>query len=242
MDRWVAGEVAAAEQAEIEAHVRGCRRCTSRRSTREEDRRLFQQTAPPLALGLRPRQTEVSAPVSILRPSRRRTLGGAAVLATALAAAGFLILPALQSRHETIMTKGQQRLRYFVRDGVAGTVREGRPHEQVHPGDQLRFAFDADALRGRRVAVLGRDASGKVSVYFPDGGTQAIALPVSADGLIPYSVRLDETLGPEALYALFCSEAVALGPLQGALAGGAPLAWPAACQVETVLLEKKPRP
>jgi hypothetical protein len=169
-------------------------------------------------------------------------VGAGAVLATALVA-GFLIIPAVRQPHsdETIMSKGQQRLRFFVRDGVAGTVREGRPRERVFPGDQIRFAFDGDALRGRRVAVLGRDAGGKVSVYFPDGGAQATALPASADGLIPYSVRLDETLGPETLYALYCLDAVALGPLQVALAGGTPPAWPAACQIETLLLDKKPR-
>lgn len=240
LDRWVAGEVASAERAEIEAHLRGCLRCSARWTAREKEKRHFKETAPPLPLG-RP-VTAASAPVPQRRFANRRAVGAAAALVTALAA-GFLIGPAIRqpAGDETVIGKGQQRLRFFVRDGAAGTVREGRPEERVYPGDQIRFAFDGDAVRGRRVAVLGRDAAGKVSVYFPHGGTQAIAPPASADGLVPYSIKLDETLGPETLFALYCPDAVALGPLQAALASDTPPSWPAVCQVETVLLDKKPR-
>ena len=129
-----------------------------------------------------------------------------------------------------------------MRDAVTGQVTAGTPHQRVHPGDQLRFGFDGQP-DGCHVALLGRDAGGKASAYFPDRGAAAAPLPASADGLLPYSIVLDQTLGPETIYALYCRQAVPLPPLQSALGRSAgAITWPPSCKVEQVQLEKTPRP
>jgi hypothetical protein len=251
LDRWVAGELNGPERGDVESHVRGCRRCATRQEARQLERRQFQETAPPLPFQARPAAAVVEDAALVTRKrqgffSRKWPLFGAgAALAVALAAAFILVPWALSpccSETIQIKGKGSRRVRFFVHDGVAGTVREGESGETVHPGDRIRFAFNHDALGDRRVAVLSRDAAGKVSVYFPDGVRQtAPPPPSSADGLIAYSIQLDETLGPETLYAVYCTGAVALEPMKIALSRRVLPTWPTSCQVETIMFDKKPR-
>lgn len=251
LDRWLAGELTGPTRDEVESHVRGCRHCAARRDARRLEQRQFQETAPPLPFQARPAAAPVQDAAAVGRKrtrfvaSKRALLGGAAGLAVALAAAFILVPWALSPCcGETVQVKGRgsRRMRFFVQDGVAGTVREGAFGETVHPGDRIRFAFDPGALGDRRVAILSRDAAGKASVYFPDGAQQiATPPPSSAGGLVASSVQLDDTLGPETLYALYCAGAVALGPLQAALTGGAHPVWPTSCEVETIMIDKKPR-
>jgi hypothetical protein len=253
LDRWVAGELNGPEREDVEAHLRGCRRCAARQDTRQLEKRRFQETAPPLPFQARPAVVVVqdagATVVTRKRPgffsSKRAVVGAAAGLAVALAAAFILVPWALSPCcGETLQVKGKgnHRVRFFVHDGAAGTVREGVFGETVRPGDRIRFAFNDTALGDRSVALLSRDAAGKVSVYFPDGARQtAPPPPPSADGLIAYSVQLDETLGPETLYAVYCAGAVALEPMQTALSRAFHPVWPTSCEVETIMIDKKPR-
>jgi hypothetical protein len=237
LDRLLAGELETAARAEAQQHLEGCRRCTARRSEREQERQLFQETAPRLfPPGRLPAATTPA-------PSRRRppwlTAGAAAAAAVVLL---LIVRPRPDQPAETVTAKGKTHLRYFVRDAVTGQVTPGTPHQRVHPGDQLRFGFDGPPA-GCHVALLGRDAGGKATAYFPDRGTAAAPLPASADGLLPYSIVLDRTLGPETIYALYCQQAVALPPLQSALGRSAStIVWPPSCQIEQIQLEKIPRP
>jgi hypothetical protein len=234
LDRLLAGELEPAARAGAEQHLAGCGACAARRGDREAEQRLFRDTAPPLFL-------------RAVAPRRRRQvwwLGAAAAAAAAVVV--VVLLLGRTPREELVALKGRPHLRFFVRDGATGTVREGLPGQQVHPGDRLRFGFDGDLLTRTpllRVALLNREASGKVTRYFPEGGAAAAALPpVGRDGLLPFSILLDEVLGPETIFALYCREPVSLPALEGALArGGALPPWPPACEVETVRLEKTRR-
>jgi hypothetical protein len=228
LDQLLARELEPARLAEAERHLAGCPLCTARRAERERDRQLFRDTAPALFSERHP----------AAGTRRRRLWFGTA----ALAAAAVMVLVVRLRAPETITGKGTSHLRFFVHDGVAGTVAEGAPGQRVHPGDRIRFGVDRAAGHlGTHVALLGHDAAGRTSIYFPDGAAAA-PLPETTDGLLPYSILLDETLGLETIYALYCPQAVPLGPLQAALArSGAAVVWPPSCKVEQVQLEKTPR-
>ena len=231
LDRLLAGELAPAAQAEARHHLEGCPGCASRRAERERERQLFRDTAPPLFSGWQPRFTA--------RPRRGRMWFATGALAVA-AAAVFLI--ARPRPEETVTPKGKAALRFFVLDGSTGQVRPGSPRQEVHPGDRIRFQFDRAAVAGRHVALIGRDAAGNATTYFPDAGDTARPAPTAEDGLLPYSIALDAALGVETVHALYCREAVALAPVRAALArSGASVVWPASCEVEQVRLEKTPR-
>ena len=232
LDRLLAGELTATERAAAEQHLAGCARCGGRRRQRHDQQRVFRDSWSPPAAAARP----------AAGPRRRMRQVGLAALAAAVALVAIPLVRRAPAP-ETTTAKGQHWLRVFVRDGGSGAVRAATPTEPVHPGDAVRFGFDRRVTGDRYLAVLGRDAAGKVSLYFPERGEVAGRAPATADGLVPYSIVLDATLGPELLHALVCTQPVPLAPLEQALrqAGGR-LVPPAVCAVERTTLIKRARP
>jgi hypothetical protein len=115
-------------------------------------------------------------------------------------------------------------------------VREAGDAEVVHPSDQLQFVYSSRSPG--YVAVLSRDGAGTVSVYFPDGGTTAARVPPGREQLLPSSTILDETLGGERVFALFCSSPIDLEPVRLELAAGRAPA-PPGCAVQRIDLDKR---
>lgn len=74
------------------------------------------------------------------------------------------------------------------------------PAQLLAPGDAIRFELKAPAPGF--VAVLGKDARGTISVYYPFGGTTAEAYD-TGQPLLSGAIALDDTLGREDLYALY---------------------------------------
>ena len=70
----------------------------------------------------------------------------------------------------------------------------------VLPGDKVRF--EVRAADEGFVAVLSRDAQGRVTVYYPYEGKQAEAYLPKAP-ILPGAIALDDTPGAEELWALF---------------------------------------
>lgn len=214
-------------------HLASCGQCRARRDELAADRASFRAAPPPLPLR---------------RPARARSLspwiagaGGAA--AVAAAAAVLLFVSAAPGRGggpgsepaddpgET-RTKGSAWLGLVIEHG--GAQRTGEPGEKVHPGDTL--AFSINTPRPAYVAVLGRDAHGRLTTYFPSE-QQASSMPIGpgADQLLPLATVLDDTLGPEQLIAAFCERPVPVAELRGSLESP-----PAGCTLDTFAIEKVP--
>jgi hypothetical protein len=213
IDRLVRGE-GSGETAR--AHLATCQTCRARVADIEAARAEFQKTADRMT----PR-----------RPRRRWAMwsGGGAALAAAAAA---LILFVRGNDGGTRIKGGGGRIAFYVEH--EGKMRAGKAGERVAPGDTLQLVYTSvDPFYG---AILSVDGAGQVSRYFPDGD-RAAALPAGREQSFPRSTELDEVLGHETLYALFCRDALPLPPLQEALAAGRPL--PASgCRVERIDLEK----
>lgn len=197
LDRWMMGELAAADAEGVGTHVSACAACSAAvagmRGVREEVRTL----ALPPALG---------------RPEVRRRTPGAAAAALGLALAASTVLM-LRSDPSGERRKGVGLgLTMYVQHG--GDVRRAGPGESVAPGDAVRFAVSTPAPAF--VAVLSLDPAGKASVYFPQG-TQAARVPAGAEVALPLGTRLDETTGEERLLGLFCTAPVELEPIRLAL-------------------------
>jgi hypothetical protein len=186
------------------------------------------------------------APPAVRAPARRR-LALAAAPALAAAAAVLLWLRAPEPAPTAGNTgdtgtqpvisaeriKGRAHMTVFVvRDGAA---RAAGPGEIVHPGDTLQITYTAG--EPVHLAVLSRDGAGVGSVYFDDQG-RAAALAPGQDVALPHSIVLDDTLGRESLYGLFCTRAVDLAPLRQSLEA-ATFTAPAGCRVEELVIEKR---
>jgi hypothetical protein len=200
LDRWMMGELAAADSETVGTHVSGCAACSAAvagmRGVREEVRAL----PVPIALG---------------RPAPRRRVPVFAIAGAGLALAASLLLvirtPTLGER-----PKGTGLgLTMYVQHG--DEVRRAAPGESVSPGDAVRFAVSTPAQA--YVAVLSLDPAGKASVYFPQS-PRAARVPAGTEVPLPMGTRLDATTGEERLLGLFCASAVELEPIREALERG----------------------
>lgn len=141
--------------------------------------------------------------------------GGA--LAAAAAVAVVVLRPAPGPDDDLRAKGGVGLVIHVAADGTSRAVtRDGA----VHPGDRIRFAVSAPGTG--HVAVIGIDAAGAATVYYPYGGVRSAALAAGDGGVLPGAIALDAALGDEAIYAVYAARPFALdAALFAALRGGA---------------------
>jgi hypothetical protein len=110
----------------------------------------------------------------------------------------------------------------------------------VRAGDTLRFTVSA--REPVFVTVLGLDASGQLTVYYPEG-EQPSMLGAGRNQLLSTAIEWDATAGAEQLYGVFCRSAVTVSRVREAIEGSpdAP-ALPSGCSVEHWTLHKESPP
>lgn len=224
-DRLLAGDLPASDERRVRDHLAVCALCAERWADIDARRAAFAAAPPALELG---------PPVADPWP-RWRWIGPAAALAAVAAVVLFLVVPRGEpGMAPATRAKGGETFQLYIRHGAR--VRRGGVSEIVHPSDQLQFGYSSPSPG--YAAVLSRDGAGVVSVYFPDGGSAAAAVPAGRDQLLPRSTILDETLGAERVVALLCSSPVEIEPLRRELATGRVPA-PSGCAMQVVELDKR---
>jgi hypothetical protein len=158
----------------------------------------------------------------------------------AAAAAVLIQVGGLTERGATTRSKGDPRLDFFVATKTGG-VQRGAPGDTLVPGSRVQFVYSHPTRVW--LAVVSRDGAGRASIYFPEGGRTAAELPAGREQPLPVSTVLDEALGPEQIFGLFCQAPVALAPVRDALARGAtdpPV--PPGCRLSRLTWVKRPSP
>ncbi|MCA1663680.1 MAG: hypothetical protein LC659_05335, partial [Myxococcales bacterium] len=115
----------------------------------------------------------------------------------------------------TTRSKGSVGFGFYVKHG--DDVRLADPDENVAPGDALRFFYTAP--EGTRLAIVSVDPAGRASVYHP-AGDQLAPVGAAHQQLLDESIVLDDSVGTEQLYALFCDRDQPSAPLLRAVAEG----------------------
>jgi hypothetical protein len=229
-DAFLAGELEAAPQAELVAHVAACARCRARCERLVQARERF--AASPVAVMPAFLQAGRSP-----RPARRGRATGLALsvaACVALAAAAMLVLIP-QREPEGDRVKGGEHVSYFVKRG--DTVLRGARKQRVQPGDKLRFAYTV--MGPRYLAIVSIDAADKVSVYYPAAERAAKVAP-GVEVPLPTAVELDAVLGEERVFVLFCETAEELAPLRAQLLKTPhTLQAPRQCSLDELLLTKE---
>jgi hypothetical protein len=236
LDRLLRGESAGAVAEAARAHVAGCERCRGRLADIAAARDAFRADPPPLRQPVPPSLSaapSLPAPPSRWRRRRWPLAGGATVVA---AAAALLFFVRSGDDADTRLKGGQPSVVLYV--DHAHQLRRAAAGEPVAPGDTVQLTYSA--ARPFYGAILSRDGAGHVSRYFPDAPSAA-ALPAGRELRFPRATELDAVLGPESIFALFCDQAVALPPLEAALAAGRPLAAGDApgCRIERLEIDKR---
>jgi hypothetical protein len=175
---------------EVRQHVSSCLSCQEKLRTRRQWRQHFDSAVFPR-----------SADRIGMRSTPRR--GRIWLAAPALAAATIIV--AIVSRRPPAQTvrelsvKGGPALEVFVRrEDHAVRVNDG---DVLRPRDRLRFVVDSAALRYLLIASV--DGAGKVTVYFPFQGAASGPVGDPSRWQVPGSIELDDTPGPERIFALY---------------------------------------
>ena len=108
---------------------------------------------------------------------------------------------------DDIAVKGSGGLLGYVRQGTS--IRRLEKGAVLAPGDALRFAIDAGA--NNHILIAGVDGSGKANAYFPYGQWQGSAFDAHGRFELPGSIVLDDSPGPERVFAFLSRQ-----PLDGA--------------------------
>jgi hypothetical protein len=186
LDRWLAGELAgelAGRQGDVvRSHLRQCPTCGDRLRALQREPEILPGPVHP-------------------RPRWRRPIAAASGFA---ALAGAIALVAILRPSEPVVrAKGSLQLDVVVRrpDGRTEPLIAG---DALAAGDVLRFVVSTS--EPGYAFLIGLDAAGSVSAYFPAVGTPA-SLPAGRSQALPGSVVLDATLGAERFLLLHCNEA-----------------------------------
>ena len=231
-DRMLAGELGASERAALDAHAQGCAPCRARLHELRAARTVEDAALAAEANALYARSVGSQPPARRRAPVAALSAGLALV---ALAAGLWLALAPAPDAREALRFKGAHGFGFYVQRGAA--VYRGAPGEALRPGDRVRFV--ARSSEDGYLAVLSLDGARRASVYYP-AGLQAAKLDGGAlEQALPASVQLDDVLGPEHWYALFCHQPLALASLRGALErAGEGFAAPPGCALEHVRVDK----
>ena len=239
-DAWRADELGAERVGELERHLVDCGRCRQRQQDLERQAARFLAKAPSLAAREHARGEIVQPTLSMGgKRSRRRWLIPSALAFSAAATLALLLRPSPRPGQITEGThiKGQSHITFHVQHG--GSVQPGTEGHVVFPGDQLRFS--ATTAKPAHLAILSLDGAHVASVYFPPGPTSQ-RFGVVSNQPLDSSVVLDDTLGQERLWALFCDRPFALEPLRSRLEREGTLHAPEGCSMEehTILKQRAP--
>ncbi len=218
LERYLADALPAAERERVEQVLATSPADTQRLEQLRADSAAFLTQHPP---------GRFAAQVSAKRKSR--TWWGLWLI-PALATAASLALYAGGTLESPWTAKGGVALAVHVRKGD-GSVKHS-PGEPLAPGATLRF--EVTAPKPGYVAVLSRDAAGKVTVYHPYGGAQAAPYDPKRR-VLESTVELDNQPGREHLYALYSAEPFPLDWAVSALNSGEPIKREGVEQADVVI-------
>ncbi len=250
LDRLRVGELSEASEAEAQRHLAQCSRCESRLASIEAD--AAEASLPPLSL---PETSAAPAP-----SERRRTWRVAAMTMAAAAAVVLVVWPrgetgiesdppstspslddgAIGAEPSSVGTQAKgsgPRLHLYVRR--EGSVVESSAVDHWRPGDVLGFTYSS--TKSLHLAVLGRDALGTVGVYYP-AGPSAVQIEPGDDVAFGDGIELDDTLGQEVVYGVFCERAVAVDELREAVERSREPVLPPDCALVTIAADKRAVP
>lgn len=241
-DRLHAGQLDDALADRARGHAAACASCEARRAQLAAAHERFASAPPPL---------RAAHPMRALRAAvathRWRTVAPALVLALAAAVAIVLAWPRRGALGTTV-AHGDHRAATRYKGGFAVTAFAGRDGDAVplgagdpiFPADRLQLSYSAE--RAGHLAVLSIDGAERASVYFPTDSATTWPAPAGHHITLPASTELDDVLGNERLWIVFCDRAQSLAPLVGLLTdGGVAAQPPEGCEVQRIGLTKQLR-
>lgn len=234
LERLIAGDYPAARTAELEAKATDADR--SRREELKAEHAAF--------LGTVDVDAEVRAigkKMAKLEPEKKpaaswwRWIFTGGALAAA-AAAALLIIGRRDPKpdNDDIGIKGGDitLVVHAANDSGSRTLANG---DAIEPGTRIRF--EVGAPKRGYITVIGFDARGATTVYYPYGGAEAAVYDPKTGGLLPGAIAVDATPGAEKYFAVFSEQPFSVESVAAGVQGKA--AFPKGISHAEVVLEKR---
>jgi len=203
----------------LQARVQDCQSCQSRLQALKREAGDFADEAHIAAASAEILQRLESAPT---QPSR-----GWAWLkrpfVPALVAVAALLLVVLPMSLESPVEPGGNRIKgggvglsMFVK--AAEGVRPGKDGEHLSDGDQIQFRYAAGGHGF--LTVVSIDRQGAISSLYPEQPGQSISVQPKGSHVLQGSIILDDSVGPERIYAVFSSQPISFAVIEAAARSG----------------------
>jgi hypothetical protein len=228
---------------EAHPHLRACERCADRFRELEGERDRFAAKARPL-LDSRSSERDRFDSRSQERTDsgsengslgRTRTRAWAPIAAVALAASIGSVFLWPSAEQLGFRTKGGPQVAFYVKHGEQ--IRRGDDGEVLSPKDAVRFAYSAEQTY--HLAVFSLDPAGRVSIYYPAAAETRAESP-GAEIALPLSTILDDSVGEERIWALFCERSIDLAAIKSAIESERAPPPLAGCHARTFHWNKEP--
>lgn len=221
------GEASAAERAWIEGHLESCPACAAMTAELDAARDEFTATVAPRSAarlsarlaerrrgGGRPRWGWLSA--GLLIPSAAVVVALVAVRRPPPVTGGAAGPAEARRELEPDYTeKGGGRAQMMVAARRGTRVFAVRPGELLQAGDQIRFVIQG--ARHPFVMIASVDGRGHANVYVPYDGVSSLAVAPGARIEMPGSIVIDDSPGPERLFALLSHRPIDAAKVRAAL-------------------------
>jgi hypothetical protein len=222
--------------ADRQAHLDSCERCRGEQAQLKALQQTFSTTVLPRTSSAVTERADWRASWS------RFWIPSAALGAVAVVMLVLLVPPLMAPGDEDLGAKGDVSFSAVVKRGD-----QLLPAGQARPGDQVRLVLTGPA--GGFVMVASIDGRGRASVYHPFDGVQSAAVEKAGRWELPGSIELDETQGPERLFALWSTQPLSASDVKTALVMLGARGWeairaaqslevPGVSHSQTILLEK----
>lgn len=219
-DRLLAGELSAEQASAAREHASACARCAARLAELTAGRDAF----------------AVPMQVVALKP-RKRAVWIAAAAAVAAAAVLILVVRPRSDPEERTKGGGPDLVLAAGRESNLVPVSSG---DVVRAGDSLQAAYTS--TRDGYGAVIARDGAAGVFAYVPSSGDAMLALPAGENRSFPQSTRLDDVVGRELVFVVWCERPHTVSPLLDQLRATGDIVAPDGCTLRRVELTKQARP
>jgi hypothetical protein len=231
LDQWLADELDAEGRETAAAHLASCTTCRARIDTIEAETAAFLSQAPTLSdhAGL---LAEANEAQRMLQRNRRMMLAS-----SVLAVAAMVSLAVVTQRaDEGTRLKGNAHVDFFVKRGEQ--VTQGVSGEVVHPGELVRFTTSSAQVT--HLALINIDGKG-ATVYYPQQGRTSAVIAAGKQQALDFSVELDDQVGTERVFAVFCPEPFEIADVIAGLNGPQPTP-PSNCHLDVITLQKEALP
>jgi hypothetical protein len=202
LEKLVADDPHAPVHPALRVHVASCDHCNTRKRALEAARAdyLLRNPAAPFAGTVLARVAQPEpTPKGKFRAWKAATIWASASALLVAAAMLVVLRSADVQRPAPERWKGGLSFRVFVQH--AGETRILHDGDSLAQGDQLAFTYALE--HPRQLLLLGIDADGTITRYFPADDSHAGALAAAARAQLPISIELDMHPGEERLFALF---------------------------------------